>query len=252
MLPAALVNHRAAGGGRWTSDRSRDRFAVSNGQQSIDRPCPNRQPPCGCGARLHPCATGPWPVAASPFARPHSAMTTSHRNLLRVGEQLGNLRLSRLIAEGGMGVLYEARHVLLGRAQAVKLLHPAFAHDATTCARFRLEAQVAASLDSDHVVPVREYGNADDGTPYFVMDLLEGVDLASLIATEAPLPVVRVADLILDACRGLRAAHEHEPPIIHRDLKPANLFVCQQDDGREVLKILDFGIAKLLDSLVTS
>lgn len=165
----------------------------------------------------------------------------------RVGEQLGGLRLDRLIGEGGMGAVYEAHHVLFGKRHAVKLLHPELACDPKMYARFHREAQIASVLKSEHIVPVRKFANAADGTPYLVMDLLEGRDLAYILARESPLRVSRVSGLLLQACRGLRVAHEHRPGVIHRDLKPENLFVCSRNGGRELLKILDFGIAKLLE-----
>ncbi len=190
------------------------------------------------------CDVDPFPLTSSA-----NTMSSTLQQPSRVGEQLGNLRLVRLIGAGGMAAVYEARHVILGGRQAVKLLHPERARDPQACNRFLKEAKIAASLTSEHVVPVREFGNANDGTPYLVMDFLDGEDLGTIIAHEAPLQASRAVDLMQQVCRGLRVAHEHQPGIVHRDLKPENLFVCQRDDGTELLKILDFGIAKLLESI---
>jgi serine/threonine-protein kinase len=165
----------------------------------------------------------------------------------RVGERLGNLQLTRLIAEGGMGAVYEAEHVIVPWRFAVKLLHPEFARNQRTYERFRQEALISSVLDSAHVVPVKEFGILDDGTPYLVMDYLEGEDLRAILEREAPLSLDRAVNLIHQACLGLRVAHEHVPAIVHRDLKPENLFVCERGSSRELLKILDFGIAKYLE-----
>lgn len=169
----------------------------------------------------------------------------SHRGThpRRVGERLGNLQLVRLVGEGGMGAVYEAQQLGTRQRLAVKLLHPELSRDPASYARFRREAQIAVSLETEHVVPVSRFGKAHDGTPYLVMEFLEGEDLRSLLARDAPLSAHRAASLILQACRGLGVAHARG--IVHRDLKPENLFVCRRD-GRELLKLLDFGIAKLL------
>lgn len=165
-----------------------------------------------------------------------------------MGERLGNLYLVRLIGAGGMGAVYEAKHVNLPIERAVKLLNPEHARSQSTCDRFLREARIAASLKSRHIVAVTDYGRADDGTPYLVMDLLAGEDLASLLRREGPLATSRAANLMAQACIGLKGAHAFESGIVHRDLKPENLFICRDSNGEEVLKILDFGIAKILHS----
>jgi eukaryotic-like serine/threonine-protein kinase len=166
----------------------------------------------------------------------------------RVGERLGNLYLVRLIGAGGMGAVYEAKHVSLPIERAVKILNPEHARSQSTCDRFLREARIAASLKSRHIVAVTDYGRADDGTPYLVMDLLAGEDLASLLRREGPMATSRAANLMAQACIGLKGAHAYESGIVHRDLKPENLFICRDSNGDEILKVLDFGIAKILDS----
>ena len=167
---------------------------------------------------------------------------------LRVGERLGVLRLERRIGEGGMGTVYEARNLLIGRREAVKLVLPELARNPYFRVRFQREAEIAQSLENEHIVRVKEYGTARDGTPYLVMDLLEGLSLRALLDQQGPLPVARALELALQACKGLRVAHEHRPAIVHRDVKPENLFVCRGAHRAECLKILDFGIAKFLES----
>jgi serine/threonine-protein kinase len=165
----------------------------------------------------------------------------------RIGEVLGErYELVRLIGAGGMGVVYEARHKLIGRRFAVKLLHPQYAQQASMLARFQREARAAGSLENDHIAAVTDFGFAADGAPFLVMEHLDGEDLSALLAREGPLPVGRAAALVIQACRGLAAAHAND--IVHRDLKPANLFLTRRSDGADLVKVLDFGIAKLLDA----
>ena len=163
---------------------------------------------------------------------------------LRVGQVLASrYELVRQLGAGGMGVVYEARHVELDRRLAIKLLRAELAADPEAQGRFRREARAAASLHNDHIVSVSDFGLHTDGTPFLVMELLQGEPLRQLLARAGPLPVPRAASAILQACRGIEAAHQRG--IIHRDLKPENLFVTPADGGLERIKVLDFGIAKL-------
>jgi serine/threonine-protein kinase len=155
----------------------------------------------------------------------------------------GKYQLVRRLGEGGMGVVYEAKHLLVGRHFAVKVLQREVAKNAEVIARFRREAVAAGALDSEHVVSITDFGFADDGSPYMVMELLHGEDSRTLFEREGPLPVARATELVLGACRALGVAHAQG--IIHRDLKPDNLFLVRRSDGSELVKVLDFGIAKL-------
>jgi serine/threonine-protein kinase len=173
--------------------------------------------------------------------------TEAGLELGRLGEVLGErYELSRLLGAGGMGVVYEARHTVIGRRFAVKLLHPQHARQPAMLTRFQREARAAGSLENDHIAAAVDFGFAADGAPYLVMEQLEGEDLAALIAREGPQPVRRAVSLVVQACRGLAAAHARD--IVHRDLKPANLFLTRRADGADLVKVLDFGIAKLLDA----
>jgi serine/threonine-protein kinase len=155
----------------------------------------------------------------------------------------GKYRLVRLLGEGGMGAVYEARHDMIGRRFAVKFLHAALAGHAEILARFRREAQSAGSLENENIAAVTDFGSADDGAPYIVMEYLDGEDLARILARTGPLSPTRAAHILIQVCRGLVAAHGRG--IVHRDLKPENLLVQQRGDGGDLVKILDFGIAKL-------
>jgi eukaryotic-like serine/threonine-protein kinase len=161
----------------------------------------------------------------------------------------GRYRIVEQIGAGGMGSIYRVEHLRLERQFAMKVPKAELCGDARTLERFEREARRAASISSEHVVRIVDSGLLPDGRPYFVMDLLVGSDLRRLIDKHQTLVPARVANLGIDACRGLAAAHAVR--LIHRDLKPENLFVTRGDDGCEVCKILDFGVAKGMDANAT-
>lgn len=164
-----------------------------------------------------------------------------------VGQTIaGKYVVIRLLGEGGMGAVYEVRHLVIGRRFAIKFLHWEIAHGGSTVARFKREAEAAGRLENDHVVAIVDVGATDEGTPYLVMEYLPGENLGALLARCGSLPVARAVRLVLQVCRGLRAAHAQG--MIHRDLKPENLFVVPGSGGTELVKILDFGIVKLTES----
>jgi len=142
-----------------------------------------------------------------------------------------------------MGTVYAAQHIIIKRRFAVKFLHAELARRRDALARFRREAEAAGALESENVAAVVDFGIATDGAPYIVMEYLEGCDLGRLLSSQGPLPVERAADLVVQACTGIQGAHA--AGVIHRDLKPENLFICRRSDGTDLLKIVDFGIAKL-------
>ena len=158
-------------------------------------------------------------------------------------------KILRKIGQGGMGVVYEARHVDLKLAVAIKVLHPSEADDPNMIARFRVEAQSAASIKHPNVVDVTDFGLTPDRRPFFVMEYLSGESLADRLDRLGYLNermIVEVTDQILG---GLGSAHRKG--IIHRDLKPENVLFSKTDNGRETIKILDFGIAKIIGGNVT-
>jgi serine/threonine protein kinase len=161
-----------------------------------------------------------------------------------IGSILGDsYEIVRRIGEGGMGRVYEARHVRLGRRFAVKLMHQMFASDRDALARFRREAMAAAAIVSPFVAQVVDINATRDGQPYLVYELLEGEDLGSLLEREGTLPIGRAARLARQLTQGLRTAHE--AGVVHRDLKPENVMIIRGSDGSEQVKVLDFGIAKV-------
>ncbi len=162
----------------------------------------------------------------------------------RLGEVVGGkYRIVRLLAAGGMGAVYEAQHAVVKRRFAVKFLHPELAVRRDILARFQREAEAAGALESENVAAAVDFGIAADGTPYIIMEYLVGEGLAELLEREGRLPAARATDLVAQACRGIEAAHR--AGIVHRDLKPRNLFVCRRQDGTDLVKVLDFGVAKL-------
>jgi serine/threonine-protein kinase len=157
-------------------------------------------------------------------------------------------RLDEWLGEGGMGTVYRATHVLIDRPVAVKVLHPRYVEDEAAQQRFRREARAAGRLQHPNAVAVTDFGRTDAGCVYIVMELLEGRTLREVMAQDAPLPTERVITLMSQIAAAVEAAHEGG--VIHRDLKPANIFVVQRKGQLPVVKVLDFGIAKLAaDSL---
>jgi hypothetical protein len=152
----------------------------------------------------------------------------------------GKYRLERPLARGGMGSVWVASHVQLGSPLAIKFLDPGFAVSAAHRARFEREARSAANVKSPHVVNVQDYGFEGD-MPYLVMELLEGEDLSTRLRRVGRMSLHDTARVLVQVGKALRKAHE--AGIVHRDLKPANLYIARIDDD-EVVKILDFGIAK--------
>jgi len=162
----------------------------------------------------------------------------------RLGQTVGGkYRILRFLAAGGMGVVYEAQHVHLGRRFAIKFLRPELLRKRESLVRFQREAQAADALESENVTAVIDFGIVADGSPYLVMEYLVGENLGRLLAREGPLPLERASELVLQASHGVQAAHA--AGIVHRDLKPPNLFACRREDGTELVKVLDFGVAKL-------
>jgi serine/threonine-protein kinase len=150
---------------------------------------------------------------------------------------------------GGMGEVYAAEHVRTGKPVAVKLLRSELGDDDKAVRRFQREARALAAVHSEHVVSILDCGTLESGAPYLVMERLHGRDLRALLGSTGPLPIGRALHIALDACRGLSALHA--TGLVHRDLKPANLFITEHDDGRELCKILDLGVAKLDTSAAT-
>jgi serine/threonine-protein kinase len=155
----------------------------------------------------------------------------------------GKYRLTERLGQGGMGTVYRATHLLIDRPVAIKVLNPRFVEDEEAQERFRREARAAGRLQHMNAVAVTDFGRTDDGFVYIVMELLLGRSLRDVLAREAPLDAARAVSIMLQTSAAVSAAHE--AGIIHRDLKPGNIFVVQRKHAPPIIKVLDFGIAKL-------
>ena len=159
----------------------------------------------------------------------------------------GRYEIERMLGFGGMATVYAARHISIQKPVAVKVLNPEYADDREIAGRFLQEARTASLLRHEHIIDITDFGHTDDGTVFFVMELLEGEDLSTTVMEDGPLPALRVIAIASQICEALEAAHARG--IIHRDIKPANCFRIQRGANPDFIKVLDFGIAKVLGGL---
>jgi serine/threonine-protein kinase len=172
------------------------------------------------------------------------ALVNSLRVILRLKrqrEKVGPYRLVRRLGHGAMGVVWEARHALLRRPTAVKLLAPGTEGE-RALARFEREVQLTAGLTHPSTIAIYDYGRTADGVFYYAMELLRGLNLQQLVAFDGPLPARRVVGLLKQACGALSEAHA--AGLIHRDIKPANIMICLYGGIPDFVKLLDFGLVK--------
>ena len=166
----------------------------------------------------------------------------------------GQYHLEKKIGSGGMGEVWLARHNLLSRPAAIKVIRPEMLGNGggvkteaagTAILRFKREAEKTASLTSSHTINLYDFGTADDGSFYYVIEYLSGLDFDTLVEDHGPVPVERAVHLLTQACESLADAHEHG--MVHRDIKPANLFATRQGITNDFVKVLDFGLVKDTD-----
>jgi len=179
------------------------------------------------------------------------------RVVMRLGQQvtrareMGSYRLVTRLGQGGMGEVWRARHHMLARDAAIKLIQPdALSRKSGNSAvllrrRFEQEAKATALLRSPHTVELYDFGVTRDGVFYYVMELLDGIDLETLIKRYGPQPPARVVSILRQVCRSLADAHSHG--MIHRDIKPTNIFLCRMGNEYDFAKVLDFGLVKILN-----
>ena len=158
----------------------------------------------------------------------------------------GKYRVERVLGAGGMGVVVAAIQTELDRPVALKFLLPRLLERPGLVIRFAREARAAAKLESEHVARVLDVGTLEGGAPYIVMEYLEGHDLASVLAARGALPSEQAVGYVLQACEAIAEAHHRG--IVHRDLKPGNLFLANRASGPPVIKVLDFGLSKIVTS----
>ena len=156
----------------------------------------------------------------------------------------GRYRLDWVLAEGGMGIVYRGWHVALDQPIAIKMIRGEYSNNSEAVERFLREAQAMALLRGKHTPHVMDVARAEDGTPFMVLEFLEGKDLRQVMLEQAPLTIKRVVRWVVQAAEAVAEAHSQG--LIHRDLKPDNLFLTVDPDGVEVVKVIDFGISKSL------
>ena len=164
--------------------------------------------------------------------------------------EMGSYQLVTLLGKGGMGEVWRARHHMLARDAAIKLIQPDVLSRSGGNAvlirrRFEQEARTTALLRSPHTVELYDFGVTKDGVFYYVMELLDGIDLETLVKKCGPQPPARVVSILRQVCRSLADAHSHG--MIHRDIKPTNIFLCRMGNEYDFAKVLDFGLVKVLD-----
>ncbi|HVR64811.1 MAG TPA: serine/threonine-protein kinase [Polyangia bacterium] len=160
-----------------------------------------------------------------------------------LNQTIGNYKVIKLLGEGGMGAVYLAEHPVIGRKVAIKVLHISLARDPEIVARFFNEARAIHTIGHQNIVEILDFGQTPEGQPYFIMEYLSGESLNDRIA-RGPMAPMEVADIANQICRALSAAHAKG--VVHRDLKPHNVHVSAEEDGTLVVKLLDFGVAKIL------
>ncbi|WP_272416898.1 serine/threonine-protein kinase [Polyangium jinanense] len=201
-----------------------------------------RVPALAPAANARPAQPGAAPNRDGPSSQ------SSHRLARRdlVGHVIGDkYRVKALLGEGGMGAVYEAEHLAIGRIVAVKVLHPKHAQQADSVARLKHEARIAGSIGHPNICEIYDLGRLEDGTPYLVMERLIGETLDQRIKRDGALPERDVADVMHQVLSALTAAHAKA--IIHRDLKPENVFLVRKAGVPPIAKLLDFGISKTID-----
>lgn len=166
---------------------------------------------------------------------------------LSKARQMGSYRLVEKIGAGGMGEVWKAKHRMLVRPAAIKLIRrqsfaPGSTGADTAVKRFEREAQATSSLSSPHTIELYDFGVSDDGTFFYVMELLNGVDLRTLVERHGPLPAERAIHILRAVCHSL--ADAHALGVVHRDIKPGNVFVCRRGQEFDFVKVLDFGLVK--------
>src|SRR6478609_5111047 len=167
------------------------------------------------------------------------------REAVARAQELGSYRLLEVLGKGGMGEVWRAEHRLLVRQAAIKLIsmgQSAGLDARESQERFRREAQTLATLRSRNTIELFDYGVTAEGTCFYVMELLDGMDLETLVENYGPQPAARVIDFLIQACNSL--AEAHDAGMVHRDIKPANLYVCRVADEVDVIKVLDFGLVR--------
>lgn len=205
---------------------------------------------CSCNV-VSPTKLVAQPTHATPLLQPIQATESKLQESTSISSNKPDLgeryEVIELIGQGGMGAVWKVRDKAIGKTLAIKVLRHELANDKVAVKRFEQEAQAASCLTQANLCAVYGSGTARDNSPYLIMDYLDGENLADLLAREVYLPVPRALDIAAQVCEAL--AHAHAKGIVHRDLKPSNIIITKSIDGNDIVKIVDFGIAKLMPSI---
>ncbi len=203
---------------------------------------PSRAVAAGPGAMIGPLASAAlWWVLTVTLAATTSSVIYGLRRDVKKAQAFGQYHLVEKIGEGGMGLVYRARHHMLRRETALKILPPA-RHAPGAIARFEREVQLTAQLTHANTVTIFDYGRTPDGLFYYTMELLDGATLEDIVLTTGPMPPARVARLLTQVASAL--AEAHSLGMVHRDIKPSNIMLCRQGGEPDVAKVLDFGLVR--------
>ena len=168
--------------------------------------------------------------------------------MIDIGHTIGNYRITAKLGEGGMGVVYLAEHPVIGKKVAMKAIHPELSKNSDVVSRFVTEAKAVNQIGHEHIVDIADFGNTSDGEFYFVMEYLQGESLSDRLRRENRLAAGSALSITAQIADALNASHEQG--IIHRDLKPSNILIAPFD-GKPVVKVIDFGVAKATGQRLT-
>ena len=218
------------------------------GSPAISQPAYAPQPSLSTsasGSGPHSAQTAPFSETSGSFSGPLPLSGEEKSKDPNVGQIFGGKYLiERVLGEGGMGVVYRAKHTAIGKKFAIKLLHGDAIKDPEVVERFKVEAQAASSIGNEHIIDITDFAELPDGATYFVMEMLDGRALTKLFEDLKRVPTQRLVRIAKQLAQGLGAAHA--AGIVHRDLKPDNIFLVKRSGGEvDFVKILDFGIAKV-------
>jgi serine/threonine protein kinase len=194
----------------------------------------------------HEAVVQPEPEALEPAAASAATVVPPPPEDPYVGHVIDNrYSVEAVIARGGMGVVYQGRHRVIGKRVAIKVIRTDLVNMPEAPRRFLIEAQAASAIGNEHIIDISDCGTLPDGAAYLVMEYLEGMPLSELLLERQPLPIERLLSIATQLAEGLAAAHR--AGIVHRDLKPDNVFIVRRR-GQDFVKILDFGIAKMSET----
>src|SRR2546422_520155 len=243
--PGALRRRGLRGGGRQQPQRDRARRARRHGAARSVADPGGRQAAADrdCDVKICPVCTTEYRDDVRFCPNDGQTLRSSGPTHDLVGQVLADrYHIMKKLGEGGMGQVYLAEHVKMGRRSAIKVMNPSMVHDPEAVARFNREASNASRISDAHVCAIYDFGETPEGLIYLAMEFIEGEPLTELIRSEGALPLARAADIAIQVAAALQAAHDLG--IVHRDLKPDNIMLTRSRDGADAVKVVDFGLAK--------